>query len=113
MSEMTKQGVDMVSVNTEMNKIYYLSNVLNTSKDRLELLLKNKFTHKFKYELNMCAKWLRKVVNNAEKLYKENVEAYEDNTEMLDELIHIAMHLDTEEKKIQAISSLKQIAQIK
>jgi len=113
MSEVIKQGVDMVAVNTEMNKIYYLSNVLNTSKDRLELLLKGKFTHRFKYELNMRGQWLRKVVNNAEKLYKNNVEAYEDNTEMLDELIHLAMHLDSEEKKIQAIASLKQIAKIK
>jgi len=113
MSEMIKQGVDMIAVNTEMNKIYYLSNVLNTSKDRLELLLKGKFTHRFKYELNQVGMWLRKVVNNADKLYNKNVEAYEDNTEMLDKLIHIAMHLDSEDKKIKALSTLKQIADIK
>ena len=103
------KDIDYEKVNTEMNKIYYLCNVLNTCKDRLELELGGKYTHRFKHELNNAQKWLRKVVNNAEILYKENADAYEDNTELLDEILDLSMNLNTEEKQQQALASLKLI----
>lgn len=109
MNQFEKYGVDHTAVNTEMNKMYYLTDVLNTCKDRLELLLKGNFTHKFKYEFNMAQKQLRRALNNSEKLYKKNVDAFEDGAEFLDEILDLCMYLDTDEKKLRAISNLKLI----
>lgn len=104
-----KKEIDEKAIMLELNKLYYMNHLVNNSMNRVSMLLQHEFVHEIKRVVNQAINWTNKLLNISDKFYTKRVDDFEDNAEILEQIIDICMCLDTEEKKIKAVASLKMI----